>query len=571
MSTYSNNLRIELIANGDQAGTWGTTTNTNLGTIIEDSIAGYATVSVTSTDQALTALDGAADEARNAMIRLTTTTGAAFSVYAPPASKQYIIWNDTSYAATIYNSTAPNTTTAAGTGITIAAGDKVIVFSDGTDFYNVKASGITGVLPVANGGTGLSTYTINGVLYASGTGTLANGSAFTFDPTAVQVSLVSSSATLTDKPVWELKKTTNVTSGQTNTVGRISFNGKWGSTAGEQAYLSLTSLNSGGILDANTLRIATRSISGSADGAYAEFASSAATVNSGNGAEIELTNATINYDATTHNFTGNIASPVFTGTPTAPTAASGTNTTQVATTAFVQTAVGALAAGGTKGQLFTANGTFTVPTGVTAVKVTVIGGGGGGGNTVSGWTTGQGGGGGGGVAIEYLTGLTPGAAIAVTVGSGGSGGAAGGTSSFGAYCSATGGSAGSASSSLLNAGGSGGTGSGGDINLVGGPGGLGIYTSVGCFSYSAGGGGGGAGGSAGQPGDTTSTSLQAAGGTGGLGGRGGNGAPLSNPNSNNGSTSTSGGYGHGGGGSQGSGGGASTGGSGLGGCVLVEW
>lgn len=135
MSTYSNNLRIELIANGDQAGTWGTTTNTNLGTIIEDSIAGYATVSVTSAAQAFTALDGAADEARNAMIRLTTTTGAAFSVYAPPASKQYIIWNDTSYAATIYNSTAPNTTTPAGVGFTIPAGRKMALWSNGTVFY----------------------------------------------------------------------------------------------------------------------------------------------------------------------------------------------------------------------------------------------------------------------------------------------------------------------------------------------------------------------------------------------------------------------------------------------------
>lgn len=135
MSTYSNNLRIELITTGTQAGTWGDTTNTNLGTVIEDSIAGYVTVSVISANQALTAVDGAADQARNAMLRLTTTTGANFAVYAPPASKQYIILNDSAYTATIYNSTVIGNTTAAGLGVAIPAGKTMAVWSEGTDFY----------------------------------------------------------------------------------------------------------------------------------------------------------------------------------------------------------------------------------------------------------------------------------------------------------------------------------------------------------------------------------------------------------------------------------------------------
>lgn len=157
MSTYSPDLRIELITTGDQAGTWGTTTNTNLGTVIEDAISGYVTVSVTSANQAFTALNGAADEARNAMIRLTTTTTAAFSVYAPPSSKQYIIWNNSGYAATIYNSTSLGNTTAAGTGVTIANGDRVLVFSNGTDFYEIKTANVTGTVAIANGGTGQTT------------------------------------------------------------------------------------------------------------------------------------------------------------------------------------------------------------------------------------------------------------------------------------------------------------------------------------------------------------------------------------------------------------------------------
>lgn len=134
MSTYSPSLRIELITTGDQAGTWGSTTNTNLGTLVESSIAGYVSVSVTSANQALTALNGAPDQARNQTLALTTTTTAAFNVYAPPAEKTYVIYNASLYAATIYNSTVIGNTTAAGTGVTIPAGKTMTVWSDGTNF-----------------------------------------------------------------------------------------------------------------------------------------------------------------------------------------------------------------------------------------------------------------------------------------------------------------------------------------------------------------------------------------------------------------------------------------------------
>jgi hypothetical protein len=133
-STFSPNLRIELIGNGEQAGNWGSSTNTNLGTIIEDAISGYETVSVTSANQAFTYADGAADQARNAMIELTTTTGAAFAVYAPPSPKTYIIYNASSFTATVYNSTVVGNTTAAGTGVAIPAGKTASVWTDGTDF-----------------------------------------------------------------------------------------------------------------------------------------------------------------------------------------------------------------------------------------------------------------------------------------------------------------------------------------------------------------------------------------------------------------------------------------------------
>lgn len=161
MSTYSPSLRIELITTGDQAGTWGTTTNTNLGTLIEAGITGYTSVAVIAADQAFTALYGAADESRNAVIALTTTTGANFNVYAPPAEKTYIIYNASSYTATVYNSTVIGNTTAAGTGVAIPAGKTMTIWSDGTNFAvqnnHFPAITLTTDLAVADGGTGAST------------------------------------------------------------------------------------------------------------------------------------------------------------------------------------------------------------------------------------------------------------------------------------------------------------------------------------------------------------------------------------------------------------------------------
>jgi hypothetical protein len=162
MSTYSPSLRIELITTGTQAGTWGNTTNTNLGGLIESAIAGYVSVSITSANQALTALNGAPDESRNQAIALTTTTTAAFAVYAPPAEKTYVIYNASAYAATIYNSTILGNTIAAGAGVTIPAGATMTVWSDGTNFalQNTHFVG-TGAFTTLTASTNLSSTRIN--------------------------------------------------------------------------------------------------------------------------------------------------------------------------------------------------------------------------------------------------------------------------------------------------------------------------------------------------------------------------------------------------------------------------
>ncbi len=186
-------------------------------------------------------------------------------------------------------------------------------------------------------------------------------------------------------------------------------------------------------------------------------------------------------------------------------------------------------------QSFTASGSFTVPQGVSRVRVTVIGGGGAGGTDAQ---LPGGGGGAGGRALRIISGLTPGAVIPVTVGAGGvastspADGSPGGTSSFGVYVSATGGQGGSGGfANSAAAGGGGGGGAGGDVNIGGsfgtdsiviaarGGDGGGPGAGRGTTGYATGmsalgfGGGGGGGGSS----STTGTGSGASGGAGGPG------------------------------------------------------
>ena len=160
-STYSSNLRIELIGSGDQAGAWGSTTDSNLAYILDTSIAGYQAVAITSTNQALTYVNGPSSSAalNQSVYAMLSFTGAsaATNVYIPPASKQYIVYNNSGYTITIYNSTVIGNTTAAGIGISVVNGDKIMVWSDATNVFDLQAQNLTGTLAIAKGGTGQTT------------------------------------------------------------------------------------------------------------------------------------------------------------------------------------------------------------------------------------------------------------------------------------------------------------------------------------------------------------------------------------------------------------------------------
>ncbi len=164
-STYSDRLRLELIGSGEQSGTWGTTTNVNIGTLIEEAIAGHATVSMSDANYTLTANSGVSDEARQMIIKLTGTLSASRNVICPTKEKLYVVDNATSGSQSIVFKTS------SGSGVTIANGDKVLVFCDGT---NVVA-GLTNLgaaLAPGGGGTGLTAAGTSGNVLRS------NGSAW---------------------------------------------------------------------------------------------------------------------------------------------------------------------------------------------------------------------------------------------------------------------------------------------------------------------------------------------------------------------------------------------------------
>jgi hypothetical protein len=148
-STFNNNLRLEMIGTGDQAGIWGETTNVNLGSLLVDAIAGYDSISISTDKYALTANDGVTDQSRNAVIAFSTTYGAAYQAYMPPVSKLYVIYNaDPTYGLTVYNSDVVGSTTPAGTGVVVPAGQIMALWTDGTNF---KQQNTTLISPALTG------------------------------------------------------------------------------------------------------------------------------------------------------------------------------------------------------------------------------------------------------------------------------------------------------------------------------------------------------------------------------------------------------------------------------------
>jgi hypothetical protein len=181
-STYSD-LKIELIGTGDQSGTWGTTTNANLGTALEEAIVGRATATFASdADLTLTLTNSNATQvARNLVLNVTSGVSltATRDLIVPAIEKPYIIQNNTTGAQSIR-------VIVAGTGVTVPNGKTAIVYNNGTDVTTaidfIPSLTLGAALPVASGGTGITSFG-TGVATFLGTPSSANLAAAVTDET----------------------------------------------------------------------------------------------------------------------------------------------------------------------------------------------------------------------------------------------------------------------------------------------------------------------------------------------------------------------------------------------------
>jgi len=184
-STFSTNLAIELIGTGDQSGTWGNTTNTNLGTLIEQAISGYVTQAVsTGTDTTITIPNGATGVARNMYIELTGTGGASTNLIVPANKKLYFIYNNTASGQVTVKVSGQ-------TGISVPNGKKMVLVSNGTDIVDAVtyfSSASTGALTVTSlTDTGL---TSGRVTYAGASGLLQDSANLTFNGTTLTANTI---------------------------------------------------------------------------------------------------------------------------------------------------------------------------------------------------------------------------------------------------------------------------------------------------------------------------------------------------------------------------------------------
>jgi len=181
-STYSTNLAIELMGAGEQAGNWGSTTNTNLGTLLEQAISGYTTQGVvTGTDVTLAMTNGASATARNMFIELTGTGGASTNLIVPANKKLYFIYNNTSSGQVTVKLSGQ-------TGVSVPNGAKTLLISNGTDIVDATnymttltagSASVTGTLGVAG------TTTLTGASVLTGAVSGAGINAYLASPPAI--------------------------------------------------------------------------------------------------------------------------------------------------------------------------------------------------------------------------------------------------------------------------------------------------------------------------------------------------------------------------------------------------
>ena len=149
-------LGLALPTTGDLSGTWGTTVNTAITDLLDDAVAGTVTLSANA-DVTLTTTNGADNQARNAVILWTASNGATTrNITAPAQSKAYVVIN-AGTGSIVVRGSGPTT------GVTIPSGARALVAWNGSDFVKIVSNpvvlttDVSGLLPIANGGTATAT------------------------------------------------------------------------------------------------------------------------------------------------------------------------------------------------------------------------------------------------------------------------------------------------------------------------------------------------------------------------------------------------------------------------------
>jgi hypothetical protein len=177
MATTWSSLKIALMGAGDESGTWGTVTNANLGTAIQEAIAGSADVTFASADVTLTLTDTTASQtARNMRLNLTGTTGGSpRELVVPAIEKMYVVNNGCADTVTIK--------VLGQTGVAVPTGKTTVVFNNGTDcldaITHLRNLTLATALPAASGGTGINAAgTAGNVLTSNGSAWVSSGAAY---------------------------------------------------------------------------------------------------------------------------------------------------------------------------------------------------------------------------------------------------------------------------------------------------------------------------------------------------------------------------------------------------------
>jgi hypothetical protein len=160
MSSTFSNLKFELITAGEQSGVWGNTTNTNIGTAIEQALVGMATLTsaeFTANEAVLTWLDtNTVQNARALCLNIAAgAVSAAGTILVPVIQKPYIVINGSSFPVTVKVS--------GGTGVVVPAGKRTVVYNNGSDVGNqidyLSGLALGAPLPITSGGTGTAATT----------------------------------------------------------------------------------------------------------------------------------------------------------------------------------------------------------------------------------------------------------------------------------------------------------------------------------------------------------------------------------------------------------------------------